>query len=37
MQILRHSKIAMTMEIYNEVPTAKIRSALKRFGRQLDG
>jgi hypothetical protein len=37
MQILRHSQIAMTMEIYSEVPTAKTRSALKRLGRQLDG
>jgi integrase len=33
MQILRHSQIAMTMEIYSEVPTAKTRSALKRLGR----
>jgi integrase len=37
MQILRHSQIAMTMEIYSEVPSAKTRSALKRLGRQLDG
>lgn len=37
MQILRHSQIAMTMEIYSEVPTAKTRSALKRLGRKLDG
>jgi len=37
MQILRHSQIAMTMDIYSEVPTAKTRSALKRLGRQLDG
>jgi integrase len=37
MQILRHSQIAMTMEIYSEVPTAKTRSALRRLGRQLDG
>jgi hypothetical protein len=36
MQILRHSQIAMTMEIYSEVPTARTRSALKRLGRQLD-
>jgi hypothetical protein len=36
-QILRHSQIAMTMEVYSEVPTAKTRSALKRLGRQLDG
>jgi integrase len=37
MQILRHSQIAMTMEIYSEMPTAKTRSALTRLGRQLDG
>jgi len=37
MQILRHSKIATTMEAYTEVPTAKTRSALKRLGRKLDG
>ncbi len=37
MQILRHSQIAVTMEIYSEVPSAKTRSALKRLGRQLDG
>ena len=37
MQILRHSQIAMTMEVYSEVPTAKTRSALKRLGRQLNG
>jgi integrase len=37
MQILRHSKIAMTMEVYSEVPSAKTRSALKRLGKKLDG
>ena len=37
MQILRHSHIAMTIEIYSEVPTAKARSTLKRLGRKLDG
>ena len=37
MQILRHSQISMTMEVYSEVPTAKTRNALKRLGRQLDG
>jgi hypothetical protein len=31
-QILRHSQIAMTMEVYSEVLTAKTRSALKRLG-----
>jgi integrase len=37
MQILRHSQIAMTMEVYSEVPSAKTRTALKRLGKQLDG
>jgi hypothetical protein len=37
MQILRHSQIAMTMEVYSEVPTAKTRNALKRLGRRLGG
>jgi integrase len=37
MQILRHTQIAMTMEVYSEVPSAKTRSALKRLGQQLDG
>jgi hypothetical protein len=37
MQILHHSQIAITMEIYSEVPTAKTRSALKRLGKKLDG
>jgi integrase len=37
MQILRHSQIAMTMEVYSEVPSAKTRNALKRLGRKLDG
>jgi hypothetical protein len=36
MQIFRHSQIAMTVEVYNEVPTAKTRSAHKRLGTQLD-
>jgi hypothetical protein len=31
MQILRHNQMAMTMEIYSEVPTAKARSGLKRL------
>jgi len=37
MQILRHSQIAMTMEVYSEVPSAQTRKALKRLGKQLDG
>ena len=35
MQILRHSKIAVTMEIYTEVPTAATRDALKKLGQWL--
>jgi integrase len=36
MPILRHSQIAMTMEVYGEVPAAKTRSALRRLGKKLD-
>ena len=36
MQILRHSKIAVTMDIYTEVPSAATRKALKRLGKWLD-
>lgn len=36
MQILRHSKIAVTMEIYTEVPSAATREALAKLGRLLD-
>ena len=32
MQILRHSKIAITMEIYTEVPSAATREALQQAG-----
>ena len=35
MQILRHSKIGLTMEIYTEVPSATTREALKRLGQWL--
>jgi integrase len=35
MQILRHSKIAVTMEIYTEVPSSATRDALKRLGQWL--
>lgn len=35
MQILRHSKIALTMEIYTEVPSADTRAALKKLGQRL--
>jgi hypothetical protein len=39
MQILRHSKIALTMEIYTEVPSAATRAALQEartVARQLN-
>jgi integrase len=36
MRILRHSKIAVTMEIYTEVPSAATREALAKLGRLLD-
>lgn len=35
MQILRHSKMSTTMEIYTEVPDEVTRSALKRLGDEL--
>jgi integrase len=35
MQILRHSKIAVTMEIYTEVPSAATRAALRKLGQWL--
>jgi integrase len=36
MQILRHSRIAVTIEIYTEIPSAATRDALKKLGRWLD-
>lgn len=36
MQILRHGKIAITMEIYTEVPSAPTREALRKLGQWLD-
>jgi len=36
MPILRHGKIAMTMEIFTEVPSAATREALRKLGRWLD-
>jgi integrase len=37
MQILRHSQIAITMEIYTEAPSAANREALHKLGQWLDG
>jgi integrase len=36
MQILRHGKVAITMEIYTEVPSATTREALRKLGQWLD-
>ncbi|MBC9716860.1 site-specific integrase [Streptomyces sp. TRM66268-LWL] len=35
MQILRHSKIAVTMEVYTHIPTPDTRKALKKLGKHL--
>ncbi|GGO62640.1 tyrosine-type recombinase/integrase [Nonomuraea cavernae] len=35
MQILRHSQIAVTMNIYSEVSSEETRKALKRLGQHL--
>ncbi len=37
MRILRHAQIAMTMEVYTEVPDAVTRAALKKLGDSLSG
>jgi len=36
MQILRHSQISVTMNVYSEVSSDATRKALKRLGRSLD-
>ncbi len=36
MAILRHSRVAITMEIYTEVPSAATREALRRLGQWLE-
>jgi hypothetical protein len=36
MQILRHSKIAVTMEVYAEVVSSSTKDALRRLGEQLE-
>jgi integrase len=36
MQILRHSQIAVTMNVYSEVTSAETREALKRLGKSLE-
>ena len=37
MQIMRHSKIAVTMEIYTHIPSELTRNALHKLGDSLDG
>ena len=37
MQILRHSQIAITMQVYSEVPSEAMQKALRRLGHSLDG
>ncbi|MGY1526584.1 tyrosine-type recombinase/integrase [Streptomyces sp. MN3] len=37
MQILRHSEIAVTMEVYTHVPSADTRRALRKLGEALGG
>ncbi|GGO50409.1 site-specific integrase [Streptomyces daqingensis] len=37
MQILRHSKIAITMEVYTHVPSDATRKALRKLGKHLGG
>jgi hypothetical protein len=36
MQLMRHSKIAVTMEIYTHIPSDLTRTALRRLGDQLE-
>jgi integrase len=36
MQILRHSQISVTMNVYSEVSSEATRKALKRLGKRLD-
>ena len=36
MAILRHSRMAMTMEIYTQVPDKATRDALRRLSAELD-
>jgi integrase len=36
MQVLRHSQISVTMNIYSEVSSDATRRALRRLGKRLD-
>jgi integrase len=37
MQILRHTQISVTMEVYTHVPSEQTRNALRKLGATLDG
>ena len=37
MQVLRHSQIAVTMQIYSDVPSEATEEALGRLGQSLNG
>ena len=37
MAVLRHSRIALTMEIYSQVSSTSTRDALRRLGSELSG
>jgi hypothetical protein len=37
MQILRHSQIAVTMDVYSQVTSDSTSKALKRLGEELEG
>ena len=37
MQIVRHSQITVTMQVYSEVPSTATDEALRRLGQSLDG
>ncbi|MER6064788.1 hypothetical protein ABT167_27165 [Streptomyces sp. NPDC001792] len=37
MQILRHSEIAVTMEVYTYVPSSEARRVLRKLGKALGG
>jgi len=37
MQVLKHSQITVTMQVYSEVPSDATKDALRRLGESLDG
>ena len=36
-QVLKHSQITVTMQVYSEVPSDATKDALRRLGKSLDG